>query len=105
MWHNTLDLMALQPGADLPLLQRVRAWITDGVTLDLVSTPDCVHHENTFSVSQEQDAVRTRIHEYIAFGAIVALPADHRSLSASSHCTSSSKKARSLALSSTCRAT
>jgi hypothetical protein len=77
MWHNTLDLMALQPGADLPLLQRVRAWITDGVTLDLVSTPDCVHHENTFSVSQEQDAVRTRIHEYIAFGAIVALPADH----------------------------
>ena len=69
--------MALQPSADLPLLQRVRAWITDGVTLDFVSTPDCVHHENTFSVSQEQDAVRVRIQEYIAFGAIVLLPADH----------------------------
>ena len=77
MWHNTLDLMAQHPKADLPTLQRIRAWVTDGVTLDLVSTPECVDHENTFSVLQEADAVRVRIQEYIDFGALVLLPADH----------------------------
>ena len=61
MWHNTLDLMAQHPKADLPTLQCIRAWVTDGVTLDLVSTPECVDHENTFSVLQEADAVRVRI--------------------------------------------
>ena len=69
--------MAQQPGADLAHLQRIRSWIAEGVTLDLVSTPECVDHENTFSVSQEEDAVRLRIEEYIAFGAIVPLPDDH----------------------------
>ena len=58
MWHSTLDLLAQEPGADLSLLARIRSWITDGVTLDLVSTPECIHHENTFSVTQEEDAVR-----------------------------------------------
>ena len=43
------------------MLQRVRAWITDGVTLDLVSTPACIHHDNTFSVLQEADSVRQRV--------------------------------------------
>jgi hypothetical protein len=77
MWHRPLDLMSQQPGADLALIQRVRAWITDGVTLDLISTPDCIHHDNTFSVTLEADAVRARIQEYTAFGAIVMLPDDH----------------------------
>ena len=76
-WHHTLDLMCLQPGAHLIRLQRVRSWITDGVTLDLISTPECLDHRNTFSVTQEEDAVRLRIQEYIAFGAIVQLPDDH----------------------------
>ena len=77
MWHSTLDLMTQHHEADLPTLQRIRAWITDGVTLDLVSTPECIDHENTFSVLQEADAVRVRIQEYIDFGALVLLPADH----------------------------
>ena len=69
--------MAQQPGADPAHLQRVRSWIADGVTLDLISTPECVDHENTFSVSQEEGAVRLRIEEYIAFGAIALLSDDH----------------------------
>ena len=77
MWRSTLDLMAEQSGADLALLARIRSWITDGVTLDLVSAPECIHHENTFSVIQEEAAVRLRIQEYIAFGAISLLPVDH----------------------------
>ena len=74
---HTLDLMSQQPGADLVRHQRVRSWITDGVTLDLISNPECIDYENTFSVAQEEDAVRLRIQEYIAFGAIVQLPDDH----------------------------
>ena len=77
LWHSTLELMAQESGADQARLDRIRAWITHGVTLDLQSQPDPIVHSNTFSVLQEADAVRQRIKEYIDFQALVALPADH----------------------------
>ena len=77
LWNSTLDEMTQQPGADLHALGRIRAWITNGVTLDLASTPGCVFHENTFSVIQHADTVRTRLREYIDFGAVIPLPSDH----------------------------
>ena len=77
LWHRTLDDMASQPNADQASLQRVRAWITHGVTLDLHTQPDAIDHDNTFSVRMEADTVRERIQEYIAFEAIVPLPDTH----------------------------
>ena len=77
LWIATLDEMTRQPNADLHSLGRIREWVTGGVTLDLISTPERVFHENTFSVIQQADAVRTRLREYMAFGAVVTLPAGH----------------------------
>lgn len=77
LWHSTLDAMEQQSNADLPTLRRIRGWITTGVTLDIVTLPPPIFHENTFTVSQHACAVRTRISEYIAFEAITPLPDDH----------------------------
>lgn len=77
LWHSTLDAMERQRDADLPSLRRIRDWISSGVTLDLVTPPPPIFHENTYSVIQHADIVRTRIREYIEFEAITPLPDDH----------------------------
>ena len=77
LWHYTLDCMEQQPGADLHTLQRVRAWITHGVSLDLHAQPAAIDHDNTYSVQIEANAVRKRIQEYIAFEALAPLPEGH----------------------------
>jgi hypothetical protein len=76
-WLSTLDRMEQQPGARLAELQQIRSWITNGITLDLVSSPSPIDHDNTFAVRQDEDAVAARIQEYIAFEAIEELPASH----------------------------
>jgi hypothetical protein len=76
-WHAALDRMMAAPGADVDSLQRVRSWITHGVTIDLESSPSVQVFDNTPTVLQHADDVRTRIHEYIAFNAVVRLPPDH----------------------------
>ena len=65
------------PAAQPAELGRIRQWITTGVTLDFVSEPAVIDHDNTFSVLQNAVAVRTRIAEYIEFEALVPLPAGH----------------------------
>ena len=64
-------------GYGLDFLQRVRAWITHGVTLDILTPPANVVYSNTPTVDAHADIVRQRIHEYSAFGAITRLDADH----------------------------
>ena len=77
LWHSTLDAMSKEPDAKPDELEQIRAWITSGVTLDLLTQPDAIDHSNTYSVQIEQAVVRQRIKEYIDFRALVALPADH----------------------------
>lgn len=69
--------MEREQGADLRTLQRIRSWITHGVTLDLTHTPSSIDHDNTYSVSTHADDVRARIREYIDFGAIVCRSEDY----------------------------
>jgi hypothetical protein len=66
--------MAQLPEADLVELQQITEWITSGVTLDLVSVPQPAVHDNTQSVLLNADLVRTRLQEYMEFGAVVPLP-------------------------------
>ena len=81
LWHYTLDCMARQPSSDpdsdAGRIQRIRDWITHGVTLDLRSQPAPIEHSNTYSVQMEAAVVRQRILEYVAFEALEALPDDH----------------------------
>jgi len=76
-WHSTLDSMALLPGADPATLRRIRAWITEGITLDFVSPPEAIDHDNTSAVLAHASSVRVRLHDYIAFDAVVPLPPGH----------------------------
>ena len=70
--------MALLPaGARLEQLAQIRQWITTGITLDFVSNPSPIDHDNTLTVHENASAVRQRIAEYIDFEALVPLPADH----------------------------
>ena len=69
--------MAEQQAAPLDSLQRIRDWITEGVTLDFISEPAYIDHDNTFTVDQHADAVRERLQEYIEFEAVIPLPDDH----------------------------
>ena len=69
--------MAVLPGAQSGELAQIRQWITTGVTLDFVSDPSPIDHDNTFTVHENSSAVRQRIAEYIDFEALVPLPADH----------------------------
>ena len=69
--------MAEQQAAPLDSLQRIRGWITEGVTLEFASEPARIDHDNTFAVEQHADAVRARLQEYIEFEAVVALPDSH----------------------------
>ena len=68
--------MRAQPGADLLELSDIESHITQGVSLPLVSSPSTVVYANTPTVLQHADAVRTRLHEYMQFGAVVKLPSD-----------------------------
>ena len=77
LWSDTIAEMNRQPDAKPEDLQRIQDWITHGITLDLASLPTPVDHDNTHSVRRNADVVRDRIREYIAFGAVVLLPADH----------------------------
>ena len=74
-----MDRMDRDPKCPLPpaTLQRVRAWITYGVSLDILTPPANVDHDNTPAIDANADAVRQRIVEYTAFGAITALPATY----------------------------
>jgi hypothetical protein len=69
--------MAQEPEAVASDLQRVRKWITDGITLDLESLPTAIEFSNTLSVLNNADIVRTRLQQYIDFEAVVELPPDH----------------------------
>ena len=71
--------MERDPRSPLPpaTLQRVRAWITHGVTLDILTPPANVDHSNTPTIEAHADVVQQRIAEYTQFGAIQPLPADH----------------------------
>ena len=68
--------MRLQPGADQLDLSEIEAHITQGVSLPLVSSPSGVAYSNTPTVSQHADDVRTRLLEYMQFGAVIQLPSD-----------------------------
>ena len=45
LWRDTLADMARLPDADTTLLRQIAAWVTDGITLDLVSWPPAANHE------------------------------------------------------------
>ena len=76
LWRDTLSQMALLPNADQLHLPEITEWITSGVQLDLVSVPPSVNYSNTMSVLLNADLVRTRLHEYMEFGAVIRLPTD-----------------------------
>ncbi len=66
--------MESQPNADLDKLALIRLYITDGITLPFVSSPPSIAYANTDTVTENEQAVRTRLQEYIAFGAVCQLP-------------------------------
>lgn len=82
-WHNTLNLMEADvqwqstSSTTISQLRRIRSWIKDGVTLDFITTPECIDHSNTPSVVLNASLVRRRIAEYEDFGALTPLPPDH----------------------------
>jgi len=69
--------MEAQPGADLAELQLIRSYITEGITLPFLSTPPPITYANTDTVIENEAAVRTRLLEYISFGAVVELPSSY----------------------------
>jgi hypothetical protein len=79
-WNSTLDDMeaALQTEnveAERAAIASIRSHINFGVSLTLESPPPLIAYSNTHSVLDNIDAVRIRLVEYIAFGAVVPLPA------------------------------
>ena len=68
--------MRALPGADLRELAEIEAHITQGVSLPLLTPPSSNSYVNTPSVAENADAVRTRLREYMQFGALLRLPAD-----------------------------
>ena len=75
-WLSTIARMRLQPGADQLELSEIEAHITQGVSLPLISSPSGVAYSNTPTVAQHADDVRTRLLEYMQFGAVIQLPSD-----------------------------
>jgi len=75
-WLATIARMRAQPGADLRELAEIEAHITQGVSLSLLSLPSTDSYANTPTVAENADAVRTRLREYMQFGAVTRLPAD-----------------------------
>lgn len=75
-WLATIARMRALPGADLRELAEIEAHITQGVSLPLLTPPSPNSYVNTPSVAENADAVRTRLREYMQFGALLRLPAD-----------------------------
>ena len=75
-WLATIARMRAQPGANLDELLIIERHITQGITLPLVSEPSAVAYANTPTVVQHASDVRTRLYEYMQFGAVIQLPAD-----------------------------
>jgi hypothetical protein len=69
--------MEAQPNANHEELSVIRSHITDGVSLPFLSVPAPITYSNTPAVQENADAVRIRLREYIAFGAVRELPASH----------------------------
>jgi hypothetical protein len=77
LWHSTIDSMSALPDANLQELALIRDWITNGISLDFESIPLNIEYENTSSVDLHVDAVRSRLKEYVDFGAVLPLSPDH----------------------------
>ena len=75
-WLDTIARMRAQPGADQHELSIIEAHITEGISLPLVSAPSTVAYSNTPTVVQHAGDVRTRLREYMQFGAVRRLPTD-----------------------------
>jgi hypothetical protein len=75
-WLATIARMRALPGADLRELAEIETHITQGVSLPLLTPPSSNSYVNTPSVAENADAVRTRLREYMQFGALLRLPAD-----------------------------
>ena len=58
------------PGVTISELHEITSFIRDGVTLSFTSTPPDIVYSNSLSVYANIDAVRARMKEYIAFGAV-----------------------------------
>jgi hypothetical protein len=78
LWLGTLHQMRVQSVMPSVDLDRIHTWITTGITLDFDELPSTQQHHNTYSVAQNRDAVRTRLLEYIAFGAVKPLKTDEQ---------------------------
>jgi Reverse transcriptase (RNA-dependent DNA polymerase) len=70
--------MATEPGVDVALLESVRGFIRDGVSLPLLIQPPPLVFGNTKTVEDNTAAVRERIAEYMAIRAVVRLPPGER---------------------------
>ena len=66
--------MHQQHYTDTDTLYQIQQHITLGVNLDLITQPVDIKYNNTYSVSQHLETVRSRLIEYIAFGAVIQLP-------------------------------
>jgi hypothetical protein len=77
LWLSTIEAMAALPNANHTELAEIRSHITDGVSLPFLTTPVAITYANTPAVGENADAVRTRLQEYMAFGAVRELPASH----------------------------
>ena len=75
-WLNTIERMRAEPGASLRELSEIESHITLGVSLPLVSDSSTVVYDTTPTVTQHASSVRTWLHEYMQFGAVVQLPTD-----------------------------
>jgi hypothetical protein len=68
---DELECARVLPAAQLTQL---RSHIADGVSLDLLDSPPPLVYSNSPSVAQHSDAVRTRLVEYMEWGAVEELP-------------------------------
>jgi hypothetical protein len=69
--------MRQQPGADQAQLDTIYRHITEGVSLPFISIPSPVNYANTNTVVENMEVVRTRLAEYMSFGAVVEMPASY----------------------------
>ena len=72
-WLSTLALMEAEPDADSATLSTIRSFITEGISLQLLTEPTATAFSNTPTVHENAEAVRKRLHEYSRFGAVVEL--------------------------------
>jgi len=66
--------MQQQSIADTDTINQIKLYIIEGVNLQFITTPSSIVYNNTYSVTQHIVAVRTRLIEYISFGAVIELP-------------------------------